>query len=374
MTAAVRDIVALMETFAPQMLAEDWDNVGLQIGGRDWPVNKIWIALEATREVILRACAEKVSLLITHHPLLFHPLKTVDADTAVGRIIQVALENRLALFCAHTNLDRARGGVSDVLAEKLGLCDTRVLKASGKGDALLRKLVVFVPAGHEEALLNEVFESGAGKGHKYTRVSFRTKGVGTFRPGPGARPFQGRIGRTSHTDEFRIEVLVSPMDLPAVIKNLEGVHPYEEMAYDVYSTGLKDDSVGLGRIGNLAEPLLLKHFCRRIKEELAIGWIKVVGDPVLTVSRVAVCGGSGGGLLDAFLSSDAQVYVSGDLGYHDGRTVEAEGRAMVDIGHFASEQPVIGSLAGQLNRILSTRGFAVDVTAIEDQRDCFYYL
>ena len=362
-----------METVAPASLAEEWDNIGLQVGHYDWPVRKIWVALEATGDIVSEACLAQVSLLITHHPLIFHPIKAVDLGSSVGRIIRAATENKLAIFCAHTNLDSAVGGVNDVLAEKLGLEKCRVLKPAGGGNRL-RKLVVFVPVGHEEGILNALFESGAGETQKYTNVSFRTKGVGTFKPTATARPFEGQIGQTSQSDEFRIEALVSMKDLGKVVRKLKSAHPYEEMAYDIYDTGLQGETIGLGRIGNLDEVMTLASLAKVIKTKLALDWIKVAGDPALTVNRAAVCGGSGRGLLEDFLASDAQVYVTGDLGYHDGRRVEAEGKGLIDVGHFASEQLIVGGMAAQLKHIFAEKGYSVEVKACEDQKDCFYYL
>lgn len=373
LTIALKDVVNVMETVAPASLAEEWDNIGLQVGHYDWPVRKIWVALEATEDLVSEACSAQVSLLITHHPLIFHPIKAVDLASSVGRIIRAAIEHRLAVFCAHTNLDSAVGGVNDVLAEKLGLEKCRVLEPAAGGHGL-RKLVVFVPAGYEEGVLNALFESGAGKMHKYTNVSFRTKGVGTFRPEAAARPFQGRAGQRNQADEFRIEALVSPGDLGEVLRNLRRAHPYEEMAYDIYDTELYEETAGMGRIGNLAEATTLTDLAKEIKRKLALDRIKVAGDPGLTVNRAAVCGGSGRGLLENFLLSEAQVYVSGDLGYHDGRRVEAAGKGLVDVGHFASEQLIVEGLATQLKNVFAEKGCSVEVHACEDQKDCFYYL
>jgi len=368
----LRDIMEVMEEIAPASLAQDWDNIGLQVGHQTWQVDKIWVALDPTDDVVAEACGEGVSLLITHHPLIFYPIAAVDLETSTGSIIQAALQKKLAIFCAHTNLDSAIGGVNDTLAERLQLQDTRVLRPPDRAD--LYKLIVFVPVGYEEKILDALFESGAGKTEKYTHTSFRTKGVGTFRPGITAKPFKGRVGEISHSTEYRIEALVRKKDLSRVIRSLERAHPYEEMAYDVYATGVEKSKEGLGRIGDLVQDLTLDAFARIIKEALGLNTVKAAGDPRQTIRRVAVCSGSGRGLLEDFFASDAQVYVSGDLGYHDGRKTEALGRALIDIGHFASEHLVVENLAAGLKDTLSKRGYAVNVEAYTQERDCFYYL
>ena len=372
-TITLRDVLSVMERVAPTSLAEEWDNVGLQVGHYDWPVKKIWVALDATADIVAEACMAEVSLLITHHPLIFRPIKAVDLDSPVGRVIRAAIKNNLAIFCAHTNLDSAVGGVNDVLAEKLGIQECKVLKPAEGGDGL-RKLVVFVPVGHEDGILNALFESGAGRTPKYTNVSFSTRGVSTFRPLSTAGPFGGRIDQTSESDEFRIEALVSMKDLDDVVHNLRSAHPSEEMTYDIYNTGFRRDTAGLGRIGSLGEAMTLTSLAKAVKTKLGLDWVRVAGDKGLAVKRVAVCGGSGRGLLQDFLASDAQVYITGDLGYHDGRRVEAKGKGLVDVGHFASEQLIVEALAAQLKRIFAEKKCSVEVNAREDEKDCFYYL
>lgn len=372
MIAIIRDVIKVIEEIAPASLAQDWDNTGLQVGDQGWKVNKIWVALDPTDDLVAEACLQDVSLLITHHPLIFYPLTTVDLETPTGKIIQAALREKLAIFCVHTNLDSTIGGVNDILAGRLGLQDTTALKPPDHVD--LYKLVVFVPVEYEEKILDVLFESSAGITEKYTNVSFRTKGVGTFKPGLAAKPFKGKPGEISHTTEYRIEALVQKKHLSRVIRSLEKAHPYEEMAYDVYATDVKRSKVGLGRIGNLMKELTVEAFAQKIKEKLKLNTVKVAGDLRQTIRRVAVCSGSGRGLLEDFLGSDAQVYVSGDLGYHDGRRVEALGRALIDIGHFASEHIVLESLAADLKNALSRRGYVVDIEAYAQERDCFCYL
>jgi len=372
LTVTVRDILEVMEAIAPASLAEQWDNVGLQVGRDDWPVQKIRVVLDATDELVCAACSEQINLLITHHPLIFHPLKRIDLTTYTGKILHTAIQNKIAIFCAHTNLDSTPGGVNDILAEKLGLKDTRVLKTSEQKDANLRKLVVFVPFGYEKSVLDTLFECGAGKTAKYTHVSFRAKGVGTFRPEATARPFKGHVGETALAEEHRIEVLVPRKDLPTVLDRLRRVHPYEEMAYDVYTTDFQDMRTGLGRIGHVGRDVTLRRFAQQTKEKLGLDRIKVAGDPALRVKRAVVCSGSGRGLIGEFLVSDAEVYVSGDLGYHDGRRVEAEGRGLIDVGHFASEQLIVDGLTARLREALSARGYPVEVSISGGERDCFY--
>ncbi len=367
----IKDIVEIMECIAPSSLAETWDNTGLQVGHDQWPVHKIWVALDVTNKLVDKASVRGVDFLITHHPLIYQPISALDPESPVGRIITAAVQKRLGIFCAHTNLDSARGGVNDILAERLGVEDTRLLRAK---EPRQYKLVVFVPQGHENKIVDTLFESGAGQGEKYTHMSFRTEGTGTFRAGVTAKPFIGETGKVTHAHEYRIETLVAKENLPHVMKALHSVHPYEEVAYDLYDVTGSSCKDGLGRVGELGEEISLGDFVHRIKKILGLQVVKVVGNLEQMIKRVALCSGSGKSLLPDFFASDAHVYVSGDLGYHDGRSIEDSGRALIDIGHFGSEHVVVEGLVPRLKEALSVRGYSVQIEPYREEKDCYQYV
>ncbi len=367
----IRHIVDVMENIAPSSLAEPWDNVGLQAGHEGWPVEKIWVALDPTLRFIEEASRNGANLVITHHPLLYRPLSAIDPETLVGRIMEVVFRKRVGVFCAHTNLDSARGGLNDMLAKSLGINNTIVLKANQSDQY---KLVTYVPQEHENMVVDALFASGAGNGEKYSHISFRTQGIGTFMPCLEAKPLVGRPGEINRVSECRIEIPVAGRHLPQVTKALLDVHPYEEVVYDVYCVGTGSSGEGLGRIGDLEDDLTLDSFARLIKQTLGLETVRMVGDPHQKIKRVALCSGSGKSLLEDFLASDAQVFVTGDLGYHDGRCVEGLGRAIVDIGHFASEHLVVEGLVGRLRSALSDKGYDVRVEPYTQESDCFRFV
>jgi dinuclear metal center YbgI/SA1388 family protein len=276
MTATVADIIKVMETMAPLRLAEEWDNVGLQVGQLDWPVRSIWVALDPLYDVVDGACRNGVDLLITHHPLIFNPLRCINFDTPVGSVIQAAAGHKLAIFAAHTNFDSAADGINDLLAFRVGLADLKVLK---RGD-----------------------------------------------------------------------------------------HPCEDSATDDLQ------KQGLGRVGELEETMELLPLALSIKKKLGLKNIKIAGKPDLPVRRVAVCSGSGSGLMKDFFSSGAQVFISGDLRYHDAREVEALNLGIIDMGHFASEYLAIEVLAKRLDKILTADGKDVKVEACRLENDPFLVL
>lgn len=372
MTGNVATFIDVLNRIAPVHLAEAWDNVGLQLGSRQWPVKKIWTALDPLPEVVAKAIENDVDLLVTHHPLFFKPINNIDCETPVGRIVQMASSSQLAVYSAHTNLDSAPGGVNDVLAERIGLHPLRVLAGPVKCERC--KLVVFVPSTHVQAIVDALVDLNSGHMARYSCRSFRCSGVGTFLATDGSSPAVGKPGIFSEVEEQRVEVTVARKELDRVLGGLKKVHPYECMAYDVYALPAVDRQAGLGRVGELAAPVALADFVDNLKTTLNLGAVNVVGDLEEKVKTVAVCSGSGSSLLNAAIGSGAQVYVSGDLGYHTARDAQQKGIGLVDIGHFGSEQLIVGALAASIREASQALGLEVTVDAATIETDPFHHL
>ncbi|MFH2044268.1 MAG: Nif3-like dinuclear metal center hexameric protein [Pseudomonadota bacterium] len=372
MQVTVYDIIKLIEKIAPSRLAEKWDNSGLQAGKLDWPVKKVLIALDPTPDVIEVACSKRVDLLVTHHPMIFNPLKSIDFSSSTGSLIYKAAINNLAIFSAHTNLDSASDGINDLLALSIGLKNIKTLCKSGETDKC--KFVVYVPADYEHKVIKALFETKAGVIGSYTCCSFRNTGKGTFKPGASAKPFIGNKDEISHVDEVRIEVVAYKQDISEIVSHIRRYHPYETMAYDVYPLYEYDKTEGLGRVGELEEKQKLYIFAEKIKQKLALDSVRIVGNPELIVSEVAICSGSGSGLLKDFFRSGAQVYISGDLRYHDAKSVASEGRGLIDIGHFASEHLIVEKLTEKLNIMILEESYDVIAEACRIERDPFVVL
>jgi dinuclear metal center YbgI/SA1388 family protein len=372
MSTTVGHLLPFLDNLAPRRLAEAWDNVGLQIGSRSWPVRSIWTALDPSPEVVARACDNDVDLLVTHHPLFFKPIKQIDAGSPTGTIIDLALSHRLAIYSAHTNLDSVHGGVNDELARRLGL--TRVQALSGGMPVEMAKLVVFVPKPNVHDILDTLFAMDAGRIGRYAHCTFRCEGIGTFTPDTDAEPASGTPGTLNEAGEARIEVRLPVDAVDRVVSALKTVHPYETMAYDTYPITVRDPAIGLGRIGVLPEALSLDELARRVKTQLGLGTVKVVGERDMTVRQVAVCSGSGGSLLHAAVTAGAQVFVSGDLGYHTARDAQQAGVGLIDAGHFGTEQLIVPVLADAIADTLGQAGIDVVVAPAEMERDPFDYL
>ena len=280
------ELRGLFEKLAPSHLAEPWDNSGLQVGRQDWTIESIWVSLDPLSEVVSAACKRGVDLLITHHPLIFHPLRSVDFGTPVGAIVQMAAEYRLAIYAMHTNLDSTAGGLNDVLAARIGLKNVGALKGSTASEESLKQ--------HEN----------------------------------------------------------------------DGVFGFEALKTTI-------GAQGLGRVGDLERPMELSLFAEMVKQRLGIETVRVAGDPALRITRAALCAGSGSSLMERFYSSGAQVYITGDLRYHDARAAEAKSLGLLDIGHFQSEHLIVDHLAERLDHTLKSAGVEVTVKAYRLETDPF---
>lgn len=267
------DIIELVDSLAPFGLQEEWDNCGLQTGDPDWPAGRMMIALDVTMEVMKEAKDRNAGMLLSHHPLLMKPLKSVQFDRMPGSAVSASCLNRISIVSAHTSLDKARSGLNDYFAALAGLCETE-------------PLVPF--PDHQEGSC---------------------------------------------------------------------------------------DPPGFGRIGRLESPGSLETVAAQIKHSLGIDSVRVVGDPGNEkMETAAVCTGSGGSFVDEFLRSGAQVYITGDIKYHEARRIEEKGRVLIDVGHFASEIAAVDLLYERLKSACDHAGFEVEIIKYKKEKDPFIIL
>jgi dinuclear metal center YbgI/SA1388 family protein len=340
----IQDIIKEIEEWAPPGVAWERDNVGLQIGNPSEEVRGVLVALEVTADVIAEALSRKCNLIITHHPLLFNPLKNITPRSLTGDLALTVARNGLHVYSAHTNIDFTRDGVNFVLATKLKLQDCMFLhQESGS----LKKISVFVPTAYVEKVTNAMTEAGAGIIGEYEACSFQSSGTGTFRPRPGAQPFNGTVGQLEHADEVRIEMVVPSWKTAAVVAAMTEAHPYEEVAHDIYTNEAIDPMYGAGVIGMLEAPLRPKEFIQHIKDALHIPAVRWTRGASESIYRVAVCGGSGSELLPVALRKKADAFVTADIKYHTFH--EAFGRIyLVDAGHYETEIYITNAIVHRL--------------------------
>jgi dinuclear metal center YbgI/SA1388 family protein len=348
-TATVAAVVAELERRYDPRWAEPWDAVGLVCGDPDAKVERVLLAVDPTLAVAEEAIATGAQLLVTHHPLYLGGTTSVAATSAKGRVVHRLVTSGVGLYVAHTNADVAEPGVSDALAGVLGLAHVRPLEP--RPAEPVDKLIVFVPDADADRVVDALAAAGAGTIGDYTRCAFLGAGTGTFRAEAGAQPATGVVGEVTRVAEARLEMVVPRRFRRDVIRALLDVHPYEEPAYDVVELAALPSSRGLGRVGELALPLSLAEFTEHVAAALpaTAAGVRTAGDPDRVVRRVAVCGGSGGDLAATAASAGADVLVTADLKHHaTGEAVADSGVALVDAGHWATEWPWLGQLAGEL--------------------------
>ncbi len=356
----IKDIVDNVRELAPEEYAASWDNVGLQVGDESGETGKVLVTLTVTAEVVKEAAAAGAGLIVSHHPLIFEPLRSLNLKEPVARLVRELLAEGVTLYVAHTNLDVVEGGVSVALADALELQEVRPLTHMSLPHRV--KLVTFVPRDQVEEVRHALCEGGAGRIGNYQCCTFQVAGEGTFEPGPGASPSVGEAGRLNRVEEARLEVVLEKDRLSQVMQRLKEVHPYEEPAIDVYP--LEDLEAGLGRVGRLPRPMTLKELGDICRERLEARGLRFVGDAGRHLERVAVCGGSGGEVIDA-AAEQADVLVTGDIRYHAALRALDLGLHVIDAGHAATEKVVLPRLASFLAERLAGQGVEVIVSSSE---------
>lgn len=354
----IGEVIQHLETIAPLSLQESYDNAGLITGNRASKATGALICLDSTEAVIDEAINLGCNLVIAHHPIVFSGLKQLTGANYIERVIIKAIKNDIAIYAIHTNLDNVKAGVNAIIAEKLGLTDTRVLAPKA---GILKKLVTFAPEANAGDVRYALFNAGAGHIGHYDHCSFNASGTGTFRGDATTNPYVGVKGEDHFEPEVRIEVIfpayLQGKILAALIKN----HPYEEVAYDLYSLDNKNQDVGAGLIGHLLEPMDELEFLAKVKETMGCGAVRYTALKQKKVQKVAVCGGSGSFLLRNAIAAGADMLVTADFKYH--QFFDADGKIVIaDIGHYESEQFTIDLISGILMKKFAT--FAVHLSKI----------
>ncbi|MGI5835498.1 MAG: Nif3-like dinuclear metal center hexameric protein [Chloroflexota bacterium] len=338
-------IGSIFEEIAPASLAESWDNVGWQVRVPGQPVTGVLLSLDVNIDVVQEAGSLGCNLIFAHHPMLFKPLRSLDLDTTTGRVVAEAVRRGISVWAAHTNLDVVQDGTSFALAGALGLKDLALLSRIDRKEY---KLVVYVPPSHVEAVKDAMAQAGAGKIGNYTHCFWQVLGTGQFRPEQGASPYLGEVGQEERVEEFRVEGVVPHDRLAAVLAAMHQAHPYEEVAYDLLPLASAVNSVGYGAIGSLTSPTTTARIAKQAATTLSSDLCQVAGKLERKHSRIAVLGGSGGHFIGDVLRSDATLYITADIRYHDAQDAVGRGLDLVILDHFATERPVLDVVRARL--------------------------
>ena len=255
-----KDIIKVIEDFAPLSIQESWDNSGLCIGSPEDEVSSILIGLDCTEALVDEAVSCGADMIITHHPLIFSRLKKISPDDQTGAAVIKAVRAGICIYAAHTSADKVIAGVSGAMAAKLGLTDVEILEEDGEG-------------------------------------------------------------------------------------------------------------TGLGVVGNLPAPVSAQEAINLVKEKFSLKMMRTSAPLQTHVSRIAMCGGSGGSLIKAARKAGAQLYISGDISYHNFFT--PEGFMIMDIGHYESEIEIVDILFSLIKKNFPT--FAVRITQNINSNPIYYF-
>jgi dinuclear metal center YbgI/SA1388 family protein len=366
MAVKIKDVQGWMESNFPAVWAEKWDRIGLQIGDPETVVDRIGVSLEATGQSASWAIENNLQLLITHHPLFFEPITSLTSLSEPGRTALRLIEGRVALFTAHTNLDVAPEGVSTALARQLGLTHLVPLE-TGTRDRV--KVVVYVPAGYEERVLTVLEGDRIGEIGHYRRCTFKVRGEGTFQGDQESRPFRGEPARLERADEWRLEFQTGRDRLAEVLERIRAVHPYEETAYDIYPLENPAREIGMGRVGRFDPPLPMETLLGRLKADVDAPVLRVSGKTGGPVEKVAVCGGSGARLLTAARAAGAEVFITGEIGYHPLVANQGQPLVLIEIGHYPSEKWILPGLRKALAEAGKAEGWGIEVLEFREKGD-----
>ncbi|WP_373513945.1 Nif3-like dinuclear metal center hexameric protein [Persicitalea sp.] len=330
---SLKELIHSLETLAPPAYQESYDNSGLIVGDPTIELTGVLLSLDCTEAVVEEAIRKGCNLVVAHHPIVFKGLKKLNGKNYVERTVIKAIQNDVAIYAIHTNLDHVPNGVNSMISARLGLQNVKIL--APKRQTLL-KLTFFIPANDASKVLDALYAAGAGKIGNYAECSFQTSGEGTFRPLEGADPYSGVVGELKRELEQRVELMFPAHLERKVLRALRQNHPYEEVAYYLQTLENENQEVGAGVVGELPEPLPLTYFLAHLKKSMQVSVIKYTASARETVSRVAVCGGAGSFLLPNALAVGADAFVTADYKYHE--FFDAENRIVIcDIGHYESE-------------------------------------
>ncbi len=330
----IKDLTDYLESIAPANYQESYDNSGLIVGDYNQTISNALISLDCTEAIVDEAIATGCDMIISHHPIVFKGLKRFNGSNYVERVVMKAIAHNVAIYAIHTNLDSVSKGVNAKICEKIGLSNCRILAPKA---GILKKLSFFVPSASADAVKNAVFAAGAGEIGNYSNCSFNLTGNGTFKANEKANPFVGTQHELHTEEEQKIEVVYPVQAEAGIIRALLASHPYEAVAYDLYTLDNLHQEVGAGMLGELSEEMEGQVFLNHLKNSMRLSVIRHTAILPTKIKTVAVCGGSGSFLLKNAIRARADVFVTADFKYHE--FFDAEDKLIIaDIGHFESEQ------------------------------------
>ncbi len=361
MSLFIKDAVSQLENLIPISLQEEWDNSGYQIKLANAPLSGIVTSLDLTDKSVDLAINKGYNFILIHHPLFFHPLSSIDLDSNIGNLLELLIKNKICVYAMHTNFDSSSYSMSRYILNKLETKETLPLIPSKRK---LYKLSVFIPKGYVSVVRDILFKYGNPIIGNYENCSFETKGKGSFKPLESANPFIGKSGETTFTNESKLELLIEEKFIKKAIEEMKKIHPYEEVAFDLYPLddfgGNKTE--GMGAVGNLENKITLGNLLDKIQGLFSPIFINYCGNLNKKIKNIAVISGNGFSYMDNALKSGCDVLISSELTHSKALKANKSGICLVEMSHFDTEK----YFTSITKDILSKK---FDVTVIENTHE-----
>jgi hypothetical protein len=220
-----------------------------------------------------------------------------------------------------------------------------------------------VPVKSVNTVADAIHKAGAGAIGNYSHCSFRTDGLGTFKPLARANPAIGKPGKPERVHEVKLESVVPAEKIEAVVAAMRAVHPYEMPAFDVIRHYDVENRFGLGRIGKLAKPASMADLIANIKKVTGAKAVGIIGKEKRTVRSAAVCAGSCGKIINTAIDAGCDLYLTGELKHHMALAAQEAGITCLCLSHTVSERFALKKLVKQLQNQLK------DVTIRRSKKD-----
>ncbi|GCF94526.1 GTP cyclohydrolase 1 type 2 [Enterococcus florum] len=323
--------------YCPEWLAEPGDPVGLHIGTLNKPAKRIMMSLDVRPNVVAEAIEKKIDLLVVKHPPIFRPIDRLVTDDVQINMYADLIKHDIAVYAAHTNMDIIPNGLNDWFCELLGVQKTTYLVKSHQ--VVMKKLAVFVPMEEAGRMREALAMAGAGQQGNYRATSYTLGGTGRFTPVRGANPTIGEIGKAQQVQENKIEVIFPETMEEKILSAMYQAHPYEEPAFDLYQLDNLPTKYGIGRIGELDEPMETEAFIQKVKSAFQLEGLRVIypKQKKSLIRTVAICGGSAEKFYRDAVNQEADVYITGDVYYHTAHDMQETGMLVIDPGHYIEE-------------------------------------
>ena len=321
----IKTLIKKLEKQFPKNIAESWDNIGLLVGNDDREITKVQISLDATEEVIDHAIKVGANLIITHHPVIFSGIKNVTSKNIMGRKLLKLIENKIAVYSMHTNLDSAKSGLNQYICEKLGEETSKILDEKYMDMYLLS---IYIKEEFEEKLKFKIEEFGL-EYNGYKNVCYTSDSIENFEKAGEKEKIQNK--------NKKISILGEKGKLSNLLNEIKKIHPYDEVAYEMIKTENKISLGGIGRIYSLHERVELGSYLEVVKGKLSLDNVRVVGELDKKVKKIAIVNGGGASFLNKLEKIGIDLFITGDIKYHEALDAREIGISIFDIGHYESE-------------------------------------